>query len=70
MSKRSSLNNQINGSHYKNKGIQPVEYCCANDLSFLEGIILELEQLEPYPVKEVDSVDVLNYLTQHGLRIY
>lgn len=37
----SSLDVQVGGSHYKSKGIQPVEYISANNLNFLEGCIVK-----------------------------
>lgn len=33
----SSLDKQIGGDHYKNQGIQPIEYIHANKLDFFEG---------------------------------
>jgi Protein of unknwon function (DUF3310) len=32
-----SLKVQVGGSHYKKLKIQPVEYCMANGISFMEG---------------------------------
>jgi hypothetical protein len=32
---------QIGGSHYKDKGIQPIEYIMANELQFCEGCIVK-----------------------------
>lgn len=37
----SALDVQVNGSHYKSKRIQPVEYITANNLTFLEGCIVK-----------------------------
>ena len=37
----SALTEQVEGSHYKNKKIQPVEYIHANNLGFLEGCIVK-----------------------------
>ena len=37
----SALELQVGGSHYKDRGIQPVQYCFANDLSFFEGNIVK-----------------------------
>lgn len=37
----SALDVQQGGSHYKNRGIQPVEYIHRNDLSFLEGNVVK-----------------------------
>jgi hypothetical protein len=31
------LDKQIGGSHYKDMGIQPIEFILANDLGFCEG---------------------------------
>lgn len=33
----SVLETQVAGNHYKDKGIQPIEYIHANDLNFFEG---------------------------------
>lgn len=32
---------QIGGSHYKDKGIQPIEYILANNLDFCEGNVIK-----------------------------
>lgn len=32
---------QIGGSHYKDKGIQPIEYILANSLDFCEGNVIK-----------------------------
>lgn len=32
---------QIAGNHYKNKGIQPIEYIMSNDLDFCEGNVVK-----------------------------
>lgn len=32
---------QIGGSHYKNKGIQPIEYIMSNRLGFCEGNVIK-----------------------------
>lgn len=32
---------QIGGSHYKDKGIQPIEYIMANELDFCEGCVVK-----------------------------
>jgi hypothetical protein len=34
-------NNQVGGSHYKDKGIQPWDYIAANDLGYFEGNIVK-----------------------------
>lgn len=37
----SALDKQINGNHYKDKGIQPIVYIYANDLGFCEGNVVK-----------------------------
>jgi len=37
----SALDSQVGGDHYKDKGIQPVEYIFANGLNFFEGNIVK-----------------------------
>lgn len=37
----SAMNEQIGGSHYKNLGIQPVQYIHANGIGFFEGNIIK-----------------------------
>ena len=37
----SPLSKQIGGDHYKAKGIQPVEYCMANNIGFMEGSVIK-----------------------------
>jgi len=37
----SALDVQVGGGHYKEKGIQPVQYIHANKLNFLEGCIVK-----------------------------
>ena len=37
----SALAVQVGGDHYKDKGIQPVEYIHANGMTFLEGCIVK-----------------------------
>lgn len=37
----SALNDQIDGRHYTNLKIQPIEYIHANNLSFIEGCIVK-----------------------------
>ena len=36
-----ALNNQVGGDHYRNRGIQPVEYILKNGLSFVEGNVVK-----------------------------
>jgi hypothetical protein len=37
----SALDKQVSGSHYKDKGIQPIVYIHANDLGFCEGNVVK-----------------------------
>lgn len=37
----SALTKQVGGSHYKDKGIQPIIYIHANDLGFCEGNVVK-----------------------------
>lgn len=37
----SALDTQVGGSHYREGGIQPVQYIEANDLKFLEGCVVK-----------------------------
>ena len=37
----SALDIQIGGSHYRNKGIQPIELIVALNLNFIEGNIVK-----------------------------
>jgi len=37
----SALDTQIQGNHYKNQTIQPIEYITANELGFIEGCIIK-----------------------------
>lgn len=39
--KEDPLSVQYGGSHYKTKGIQPIEYILENNLSFVEGCIVK-----------------------------
>ena len=38
---KSALDTQVGGTHYKGKGIQPIEYIHANGLNFSEGSIVK-----------------------------
>ena len=37
----SALDKQVSGSHYKDKGIQPIVYIHANDLGFCAGNVVK-----------------------------
>lgn len=36
-----ALQVQVGGNHYKDKPIQPVEYCMANGIPFMEGNVIK-----------------------------
>jgi len=36
-----ALNTQIDGSHYKDKGIQPIVYIHANNMGFCDGNVVK-----------------------------
>ena len=38
---RTALNKQVSGSHYKDKGIQPIVYILANNMGFCEGNVIK-----------------------------
>ena len=38
---KGALGIQVGGSHYKDMGIQPVEYILANNLGFIEGAVIK-----------------------------
>ena len=38
---KTALNKQVSGSHYKDKGIQPIVYIHANNLGFCEGNVVK-----------------------------
>jgi hypothetical protein len=38
---QSALDTQVGGSHYRDKGIQPIIYIHANDLGFCEGNVVK-----------------------------
>jgi len=35
------LKKQVGGEHYKNLGIQPIEYMLANNLGYVEGAVVK-----------------------------
>lgn len=36
-----ALGVQVGGDHYKTKAIQPVQYCMANNIGFMEGSVIK-----------------------------
>ena len=41
VSEPKALDRQEGGDHYKTKEIQPVEYCMANGIGFMEGCVIK-----------------------------
>ena len=39
--KKSALDTQVGGDHYKDMPIQPVEFCFQNDIGFLESQVIK-----------------------------
>lgn len=37
----SALDTQVGGNHYKNMGIQPVEFMLANKIGYVEGAVIK-----------------------------
>ena len=41
MDKKTAKDNQIDGEHYKNSKIQPIDFIMANELGFCEGNVVK-----------------------------
>ena len=39
--KDSPLDRQVGGDHYKDRGIQPIEYMMSNELGYAEGAVVK-----------------------------
>lgn len=57
----SVLDTQVGGEHYRNQGIQPVEYISANDLSFFEGNVVKYITRHKTKGKVEDIRKVIHY---------
>ncbi len=57
----SALDSQVGGDHYKNKGIQPVEYCYKNNLGFLEANVVKYVSRHKDKNKEQDILKAIHY---------
>lgn len=57
----SALDTQVGGDHYKEMGIQPVEYIHANELGFLEGNIVKYITRHKAKGKRQDIEKVIHY---------
>ena len=53
---------QVNGSHYTDRAIQPIEYIHANDLDFLSGNIVKYATRWPHKGQALDDLrKVIHY---------
>jgi len=58
----SALDKQVNGSHYKDKGIQPIVYIHANNLGFCEGNVVKYVTRHKEKNGEADIRKAIHYL--------
>lgn len=61
---------QQNGTHYKIKGIQPIEYTLANDLSFAQGNIVKYVTRHQDKNGLDDLAKSIHYHFFEALRVY
>lgn len=59
---KSALDKQVSGNHYKDCGIQPIEYIHANNLSYLEGNVIKYTTRHSKKNKEQDVLKAIHYL--------
>lgn len=59
---KSALDKQVSGNHYKDCGIQPIEYIHANGLSYLEGNVIKYTTRHSKKNKEQDVLKAIHYL--------
>ena len=59
--KNSALNTQVQGTHYKGMGIQPIEYILANNLTYIEGCIVKYISRHRDKGKEQDIRKIIHY---------
>jgi hypothetical protein len=58
----SALNKQEGGDHYRKCAIQPVEYCYANKLGFIEGSVVKYITRFRDKGGEADLRKVINFV--------
>ena len=58
----SSLNKQINGAHYKDFKIQPVEFIAANELDFFAGNVIKYVCRHRAKGGKIDLEKAIHYL--------
>ena len=57
-----ATDDQVGGSHYKDCGIQPIEYIHANGLSYLEGNVVKYVTRHHTKNQEQDIKKAIHYL--------
>ncbi len=62
LDKPSALNKQVSGSHYKDKGIQPIVYIHANNLGFCEGNVIKYVTRHKEKNGRADIEKAIHYL--------
>ena len=58
----SAFDKQISGSHYKEKGIQPIIYIYANELGFCEGNVIKYVTRHKSKNGRADIEKAIHYL--------
>lgn len=59
---KSALDKQVSGNHYKDCGIQPIEYIHANGLSYLEGNVIKYTTRHSKKNGKQDILKAIHYL--------
>jgi len=62
ISHQSALDKQVSGNHYKDCGIQPIEYIHANNLSYLEGNVIKYTTRHSKKNGKQDILKAIHYL--------
>lgn len=62
ITKPSALDKQVSGNHYKDCGIQPIEYIHANGLSYLEGNVIKYTTRHSKKNGKADIEKAIHYL--------
>ena len=58
----SALDKQVSGTHYKDKGMQPIVYIHANDLGFCEGNVIKYVTRHKEKNGRADIEKAIHYL--------
>ena len=58
----SALDKQVSGSHYKDKGVQPIVYIHANNLGFCEGNVIKYVTRHKQKNGKADLEKAIHYL--------